>query len=365
MKPHQARRRVLPLVMGGLLLLSGCGATAPKRAADSGPLVYPPPPEPARYMHLRTIYGTHNVEEITREESLRALLTGSTGKQGLPFSKPFDVAVHNGRVFVTDTVRFEIFAFDLVEKRTFQFGRKGDESDVGKPLGIAADAKGWVYVVDNRHKRVVVYDRDGKYLYAFGGKEFMDRPTGIDVDPEGKRAYVVDVGGVGSEKHQIHVFDIEKREFLFDIATRGKDEGQLNLPRDVSIGPDGLLYVTDGGNFRIQVFTQDGKFVRTWGKAGMRYGNFSRPKGIATDAQGLVYAVDAAFGNFQIFDQEGTLLLFIGTRNEKDGPGIFMLPAGIDIDEKGYIYVIDQFFRKLEIFRPVKEGENTTAASKG
>lgn len=323
---------------------------------------YPPPPEIARYYYERSIYSTSDIEKGSDEDRLRALLTGSTGKRGTPFAKPFDVAVHNQRIFVTDTVMQAVIALDLKEERTFIFGNKGDEGDVGKPLGIAVDNQGRVYVVDNRLKRVAVYNRDGNYLFAFGGSEIMDRPAGIDVDAAGTRAYIVDVGGVGSENHKIHVYDIGKRQHLYDIATRGRDPGQLNLPRDVKLGPDGLLYITDGGNFRVQVLTTDGKFVRMWGKAGMRFGQFSRPKGISVDASGNVFVVDAAFGNFQIFDREGSLLLFIGSRSERDGAGVFMLPAGIDIDADGRMYVVDQFFKKLEIFSPAGKKANNSKA---
>ncbi len=346
----------MPLLVLIASIVQGCAGSQPLQKPQQ-PIPYPSPPEAARYYYERSIYSTADVEKGSDEDRLRALLTGSTGKRGIAFAKPFDVAVHDNRVFVTDTVMQAIVALDLNEQRSFVFGNKGDEGDVGKPLGIAVDRKGTVYVVDNRLKRIAVYDRDGNYLYAMGGSQVMDRPAGIDVDPAGTRAYVVDVGGVGSDNHKIHVFDITQRRFLRDIASRGREPGQLNLPRDVKLGPDGLLYVSDGGNFRVQVFTTDGRFLRSWGKAGMRFGQFSRPKGISVDSSGNVFVVDAAFGNFQIFDSEGDLLLFIGNRSEQDGGGVFMLPAGIDIDANNRMYVVDQFFKKLEIFRPARPGE--------
>ena len=68
------------------------------------------------------------------------------------------------------------------------------------------------------------------------------------------------------------------------------------------------------------------------GSIGRQYGQFSRPKGIAVDRDGNIYVSDSAHGNFQIFDQEGRLLLFVGDRSERPGPGVYMLPAGLDID---------------------------------
>jgi DNA-binding beta-propeller fold protein YncE len=126
----------------------------------------------------------------------------------------------------------------------------------------------------------------------------------------------------------------------------------LNLPRDVAVGTDGLLYVVDGGNFRVQVFDSEGKFLRTFGGIGRRTGQFARPKEIAVDRQGNLYIVDTAFANVQIFNPEGQLLLNVAGRGEADAPGKFMLPSGIAVDADGRIYMVDQFYRKLEVFRP-------------
>lgn len=333
-----------------LLVLTACGGAGP--AAPLPPQPFPSPPEPARFYYERSVYGTADVESVSDEERLRELLTGASRASGTRFSKPFDVAVHRGRVFVSDTVARVVFALDFAEGRSFRIGDKGDDGDLAKPLGIAVDGQGRLYVVDGNLRRVTVYDRSGRFRSAFGGKDVLDRPTGIAVSRDGSRAYVVDVGGVRSENHRIHVFDPRNGRLVHQIGSRGKQEGEFNLPRDVTIGRDGRLYVSDGGNFRVQVLSVEGDFIRAWGKAGLRFGQFSRPKGIATDPEGNVYVVDTAFGNFQIFTPEGQLLLFVGRRSETNGPAVFMLPAGIDVDEDGRIYVVDQFFNKLEIIRP-------------
>jgi sugar lactone lactonase YvrE len=112
--------------------------------------------------------------------------------------------------------------------------------------------------------------------------------------------------------------------------------------------------VVDGGNFRVQVFSPEGKFLKKFGAMGAQFGQFSRPKGIAVDAEGNVYVADAAFGNFQIFDPNGQLLLFVGSRSNTNAPARYALPAGIHVDEDGRVYMVDQFFRKVDIFRPVR-----------
>jgi DNA-binding beta-propeller fold protein YncE len=175
--------------------------------------------------------------------------------------------------------------------------------------------------------------------------------------------YVVDIGGIQTDEHKVIVFDAVDGKHLFDFGKRGTADGEFNLPRDIAIGKDGLLYVVDGGNFRIQVFTPEGVFVRRFGAVGLRSGQFSKPKEIAIGEDGNVYVVDIAFGNFQIFNPQGQVLLAVGGRAETDGPARFMLPQGIAVDKDGRIYMADQFFRKVDVFRPAGLDENAGYAA--
>jgi DNA-binding beta-propeller fold protein YncE len=167
----------------------------------------------------------------------------------------------------------------------------------------------------------------------------------------------VDIGGSSSNEHKVLVFDAKSGEHLFDIGKRGTAPGEFNLPRDTAVAPDGSVYVVDGGNFRVQKFTADGKFISTFGAIGRQMGQFSRPKEAAVDSVGNVYVIDAAFGNFQIFNPEGKLLLAIGNRSNTDGPAKFSLPSGIAVDGDGRVYVVDQYFRKVDVFRPAALAE--------
>ena len=334
-----------------LLSLAGCGGAPTK--PDLNGYVYPKPPDEPRYYFEQTLIGTGGVRELTDKDRLRQTLTGEQTRAGEPFQKPFDVAVHKGRVYVTDTVARVVHVLDFPGRQSFHIGDKGDQGDLRKPLGIAVDGNGQVYVVDGTAKSVKVYDGDGNYQRDIGNKDVFSRPAGIDVSADGSRIYVVDTGGVDrDDAHRVLVFDAAGGTLLRKIGRRGGGAGQFNLARDVAIGANGQIYISDGGNFRVQTLTEDGNFVREWGKPGRYPGQFSRPKGIASDPEGNIFVVDAAFGNFQIFNPEGALLMFIGERSTQPGPGRYMLPAGIDVDEDGRIYMVEQFFRKVDIFRP-------------
>ena len=332
-------------------------SSAVDRTSPLGPdlsgYVYPKPPDEPRFYFERTLLGTGSARELTEKDRLREVLTGEQTRAGVAFQKPFDIAAHQGRLFVTDTVARVVHVLDFPQQIAFQIGDRGDKGDLTKPLGVAVDGTGQVYVVDGTARSVKVYSRDGDYRRDIGGKDVFSRPAGVEVSPDGSRLYVVDTGGVDrDDAHRLLVFDAGTGTLLRKIGRRGSGPGQFNLARDVAIGSNGQLYVTDGGNFRVQALTGEGGFVREWGKPGRFPGQFSRPKGIASDTEGNLYVVDAAFGNFQIFNPEGQILMFVGERSTQPGPGKYMLPAGIDVDEDGRVYLVEQFFRKVDVFRP-------------
>jgi len=349
-------RRLLAFAIAWLL--AAC-APVQQKAPPAKPvqLVFPAPPDEPRFVYERTIYSSADVVGETREAQLRRMITGES-RAGTALSKPYAIAVHQGRIFLSDSVDRFVKVFDAPEGRYFEVGLEGP-GRLAKPLGIDVDRAGTLYVADTSLKSVMVYDRDGNFLRRIGSEKLFERLSSVTVDPGGERLYAVDIGGVNSENHRVRVFDAKTGQLLFDIGKRGKGPGEFNLPRDLAIGRDGQLYVVDGGNFRVQVFDAAGRYLHAFGTVGKQLGNFARPKEIAADREGNVYVVDTAFGNFQVFNAEGDLLMFIGERSERDGPAKYMLPSGIYVDEDGRVYMVDQWFRKVDVFRPVslKPGE--------
>lgn len=345
-----------------VLLLSACATSPEDEAVDLQPLYFPPPPEQPRFIYERTVQYSTQVESKDSQQELRELLTGES-ETSKAMAKPFDVAVCQGIIFVSDTVLRSVLVFDIPGKRFFEIGKE-KPAVLRKPLGLDTDDDCNLYVADGTTRSITVFNQAGEHLKSIGGQSWFDRLTHVAVDPEGTRVYAVDTGGVGSENHHVRVFDTETGKHLRDISKRGDKDGELNLPRDIEVDSAGNLYVVDGGNFRVQVFNRDGDFVRQVGKLGRQYGDFARPKGIAIDQQGNIYVSDAAHGNYQIFGPDGALLLFVGSRSEKFERASYMLPAGIDIDEDGRVYLVDQYFRKLDIYRPanMKEEEGFLGA---
>lgn len=333
-------------------LIAGCAELGDSAAVarPMGPLVFPPPPDDPRFVYERTFRSSADVEIDTGDDAFQRLVTGSQ-RAGYYLTKPYAVAVHRGRVFVSDSAERTVKVFDVAAGKYFTIGDE-EPGQIMKPLGLDVDRAGRLYVADVTQKTIMIYNRDGKFLRKIGGSDLFDRISSVTVDPSGQRIYVVDIGGVKSENHRVRVFETATGRHVMDIGKRGSGPGEFNLPRDMAIGKDGRLYVVDGGNFRVQIFNADGSYHSSFGSVGRQLGNFARPKEIAADKDGNIYVADAAFGNFQIFDPEGELLMFVGTRSEQGGPAQYILPSGITVDEDGRIYFVDQWFSKIDVFRP-------------
>ena len=68
----------------------------------------------------------------------------------------------------------------------------------------------------------------------------------------------------------------------------------------------GFVFISDGyGNSRVHKYAPDGRHVISWGEPGTDPGQFNLPHNIATDADGLVYVADRENHRVQIFDGEG------------------------------------------------------------
>ena len=345
-------RRITALLGCCLVLLGACATPERHPETPITDIVFPPPPDPPRLVFERTIFSTASLYLENSTDRLRRLVTGELGT-GQGFNKPYDVVACRGVVYVSDSVDRTVMAFDAPGRRTFEVGAAAP-GVLGQPLGMNTDEHCNLYVADGARRQVLVFDREGRFRRSVGGTALFNRLSHVAVTPDGTRLFAVDTGGIGNDQHRVRVFDAITGANLADIGRRGDRPGEFNLPRDVEVGRDGKLYVVDGANFRVQVFSLEGTLERTFGNVGRQPGQFSRPKGIALDPQGRVYVSDTAFGNFQIFTPEGQLLMFVGKRGSRPEPATYMLPAGIDVDEDGRVYMVDQFFRKVDVYRPVE-----------
>lgn len=353
MTPSVCRRHTLLA-----LCAAACGgcSTSPAEKANTGPVLWPMPPEQPRYLFEATLRNGASLRDDSSGSRLRRAITGDDDAKA-SFGKPFAAAAARGLVYVTDTEGRRVFVFDLVRRRTFAFGLRL-QGELKKPAGIALDAQSQVYVVDSTARRLVVYDAYGLFLRAIDGTRTWVRPSAVAAWPGGDLVAVVDTGGVESDRHSVHLYAGDG-SLQRVIGKRGEQTGEFNLPSDAAVAPDGLLWVLDSGNFRVQAFDRSGRFVKAFGSLGTGLAQFARPRGLAIDRDGLIYVSDAAFCNVQVFRPSGELLLVIGGRaaDGRDAPGRYLLPAKLAADETGRLYVVDQYLHKVEVIRRLSDAE--------
>ena len=113
------------------------------------------------------------------------------------FKRPTGIAVDSAaqRIYVTDTLRDEVFVLDMQGKVLQTIGKRGTaEGEFNFPTELRLDGPN-LMVVDAMNFRVQVFDRSGKFQYAIGkigdSPGAMFRPKGVSVDSEGD-LYVVD-----------------------------------------------------------------------------------------------------------------------------------------------------------------------------
>jgi len=389
-------------ILFAVTIAVGCAANPDPGLLEpsSADLVWPAPPETARIAYLGQVASDRDMgKQSGFFSNLRNGILG-TQEDLLVTRRPFDTYVDgDGRIFVSSGTIGSILVFDPVAQNARILTPEGPGS-LTKPMGLAGDATGLVYVADPVQRRVVALrdtpEGEPEFAAAYGGRGVLLNPVDVAVSPDGQRIYVAD-----SYLHQVVMFnrdgillqrigkdegDLEaKDQRMMSLASsrvigghgggrsgadsepsdlvpnRGAVEGEFRFPAFVDVGPDGTLYVSDGMNFRVQAFDRDGNYLRHVGRHGDSPGSFARPKGVAVDSEGHLYVVDAAFNNVQVFDSDGRLLLAFAQFGNREGQ--VWMPSGIDIDASDRIYLTDRYNDRIQVFQylpePIAEAATT------
>jgi DNA-binding beta-propeller fold protein YncE len=218
------------------------------------------------------------------------------------------------------------------------------------------------------------FSPQGKFLLQIGefGKgtegsnstRYLGNPTDVYVDPKTDEAYISD----GYINHRMIVFDANTGAYKRHWGAYGKkpDDAvtppqgttpaasrdlaktppqQFETPHCVKMANDGLLYICDRQNTRIQVFRKDGTFVKeafitARTAAGVQP---ARPGDIAfsRDAQQrFVYMVDMA--NAKVLTLRRDTLETLDTFGQRGrNAGAILSPHSLAVDSKGNLYLTE------------------------
>jgi hypothetical protein len=296
-------------------------------------VIYPPPPDSARIQFLTSI---SNSTDITgKRNSFMRYILGE--QESLPIFKPYGITSSKGKIYICDTQFGGIEIIDL-EKKEFSYFKPSGRGQILKPVNCALDEKGYLYVADTERNQIVIFDDQLKYFSSFGDPSQF-KPT--DVAYHDGKIWVCNL-----KEKQIHIYSETTQALLLTFPKASQeDPGYLFSPTNLSV-TDQNVYVSDFGDFKIKVYSQDGKFETSIGSYGQSPGQFVRPKGIAVDRDHNLYVADAGFENVQIFDRQGHLLLFFG--GSYKGSGGMWLPAKVALDYENLSYFqkyVDRAFK--------------------
>jgi ABC-type multidrug transport system ATPase subunit/DNA-binding beta-propeller fold protein YncE len=224
------------------------------------------------------------------------------------------------------------------------------KSRMGTAEGICVTQDGRVAVADTHYFRLLFFDREGRLLrsigkldasgeptYGSGEGEFM-YPVGVAQDADGF-LYVCEYGdadpGDNAGAGRVQKFTAEG-EHVLTFGESGLGPGQFQRPAGVTCS-EGQVYVADGANNRVSVFTTDGEFLRDL--AGGADWQFAYPYDVAFGPKGRLFVAEWDGGRVTCVTRQGKLIGRFGSVGR--GIGQFHMPWGIDVDRKGRVYVAD------------------------
>jgi DNA-binding beta-propeller fold protein YncE len=222
----------------------------------------------------------------------------STGTQHVPVYVAVDPLT--GEVYLSDRLAGAIYIYDRdgAYQRTFTLA---EPRPGWQPLGLAFDAKGYLYVTDpsGPFQKVLVIDRTATVVRTLGENDKLSFPNGVAVDGAGN-VYVSDSNG-----GRLLVFGADGR--IRAQVGRGSGQGNLGLPRGLAMDGQGRVFVADSTGQGVFVFhspsgdSQRLDYLGFFGGEGIADGTFEYPNSVAVDARGRVYVADTFNDRVQIW----------------------------------------------------------------
>lgn len=340
--------RMLSLSMAALLLCS-CASTQPLVKKK---MYWPAPPEQPRFEWVG-FYSNEADMKADDGKSLFATIIGEDVSHSL--QRPMSVASDGrGRVYVSDAEGNSVYIFDFVEKKIEKFGGKKYENALGQVNGVAVDAAGNAYASDSKKCKIFVVTPKNEALKMIDVSAHIGFIGKFAIDNVNGRIVIAD-----PKNHVIVITDMEGKH-IKTFGKRGDGDGEFNMPIAVAIEKSGGIVVADSLNARIQRFTPDGVFVNKIGRRGDGPGDLALIKGVAVDTEGHIYVTDGKDHRITIFSVKGELLMVLGgifaqTTGTRPAAGGFLVPQGIFIDQNDRVYVADQLNKRIQVFQYLSE----------
>lgn len=316
--------------------------------------------------------------------------------------QPFGVALSPDEdiIYVTESGGERLVKmFDRDGNAIGSFAAAGSTPSSRSPVYIATDPDGRVLVTDRLQHGIYVFDERGNYLdtvldpndtlreyveasacriaegtvFSFNAYEGFVRcappgaeeraldmplvdawsPLGIRVDQTGS----VLVTDLLADNHSVLVDsgDSTSDPALWSLqrltsGSTGQASDQLLFPNVAVADSQGRVYVTDGNNGRVSVWSPSGSHLGTVG-TGSGEGALSLPRGAFVNERDRLFVVDAVGQQVLVYDVSGDspgFLYSFGDEGIEDGQ--FLFPGDIVVDGSGRLYITDRENNRVQVW---------------
>ena len=277
-----------------------------------------------------------------------------------------------------------ILILSLQGDKINSFGQEGaNDGEFNMPRSVTVDDEDNIYVVDKLNSRIQKFTPNGEHLASVGkeghGALEFDWPKAIGIHPQTKNVYVTEVNN-----HRVQILkpDLTFLRKIGAVDKEGKPRkgigvGEFNIPLGVAFDKAGRVYITDAINDRIQVFTEDDKFIAEFGGGGKGDGQLRFPSAVCIDKNDILYVTEVDNHRVSVFKidsnrttswhpvshpkasrsasqpvlpSEASYLppSFLTTFTKESAESFYY--GGIAVDKQGVVYITDSYHDELQMF---------------
>lgn len=295
-----------------------------------------------------------------------------------PMNRPLGMVVDGNQIYVAEEYSNRISVFTTEGEYIQSFGDALSDASVAtfnRPNSVDIMPNGDLLVVDTWNYRIQQVSENGNTITQWGqpGEFGFDAPIeprdgfwgprDVVLGADG-RVYVTDTG---NKRVRVYAFDGLAAVHQFDLGKGGSGPGELDEPSGLAVHSDGRVFVADTWNRRVAVFDGDGSHLTDFRVRGWYNDTINRPYLALDEGRNIIYVTDPDGNRILVYTPEGDCIGSFGQDGDDQSIGQFTAVGGIAVDDDGYIYVTDSTagtilkFNPFPIPDPVQQSANTEA----
>jgi sugar lactone lactonase YvrE len=260
-------------------------------------------------------------------------------EKGVGLRQPEAVACDDrSTLIVGDTGNNRLLRY-RVEERGIKPAGAISAPELSYPIRLHMNARGDVFALDGKRRRIVRFDAAGAYQEAVS-PQGLPAPTSVV-----PRSFKID------RNDHLYILDIFSARVLV-LDPEAKYQRHLDLPKDAGFFSDlavdgkGTVFVIDSVNARVSAAAKNEKAFSPLGRSLREHLSF--PTSITVDSRGILYLVDENGSGVVMLGQDGSFLgrqLVMGW-NE----GLLYYPSQMCVNDRGEAFIADRGNSRVQVF---------------